>query len=258
MRTLLPALAFASLALFCGHALADECRHSEPHNLQLDLTGVKAVMFEIGPHDLIVNASPGAKAFVQGKACASKPERLKELSLTQKRVGDKLIVTADRKDTINLSFGSANYAYLALNATLPDNILVQLDVGSGDASVTGAAAMSADVGSGDVEARNIRGLVTADLGSGDIALDGIGSLQVLSVGSGDLSARRIAQGARVGDIGSGDVELRQVGGNVDVGEIGSGDLDADDVRGNLTVRRIGSGSVDHRGVAGRVDLPRQH
>ncbi|MFC3549628.1 hypothetical protein ACFOLC_01205 [Lysobacter cavernae] len=257
MRILLPALAFASLTLFSGHALADECRHSQPHNLQLDLTGVKAVMFEIGPHELIVNAARGAKASLQGKACASKPERLKELSLTQKRVGDKLVVTADREDTINFSFGSANYAYLVLNATLPDNILVQLDVGSGDARVTGAAALSADVGSGDVEARNIRGQVTADLNSGDIALDTIGSLHVLSVGSGDLKARRIAGGAVIGSIGSGDVELRGVGGDVSADKIGSGDLDVHDVRGGLSVRRVGSGSVDHSGVSGRIDVPRE-
>jgi len=271
-----PTVAFAllPLALFAGQAFADECRHTEPHNLTLDFTGVKTVMFDIGPNELTVTASPGAKGAVQGKACASNPDRLKELSLTQKRVGDKIIVTAERADLLSISFGSSNYAYLSLNATVPDNVLVQLDVGSGDARVSGAAALSADVGSGDVEARNIRGLVTADVNSGDIELDTIGSLKVLSVGSGALKARRVKTNVEAGSVGSGDIDLRDVGGNVSIesvgsggfeanrvggnviaGKIGSGGLDAHDVGGNLTVRRVGSGGVDHSGVKGTVSVP---
>ena len=271
-----PTLAFALLpfALFAGQAFANECSHSEPRNLTLDFSGVKTVMFDIGPHDLTVTASPGAKGAVQGKACASNADKLEELSLTQQRVGDKIIVTAKRADTINFNFGGSHYAYLSLNATVPDNVLVQLDVGSGDARVSGAAAMSADVGSGDVEARNIRGLVTADVNSGDIELDTIGSLRVLSVGSGDLTARRVRTNVDIGSVGSGDIDLRDVGGNVSIesigsggleaqkvggnviaGKIGSGGLDAHDVAGNLTVRRVGSGGVDHSGVRGTVSVP---
>ncbi|GAA5072728.1 DUF4097 family beta strand repeat-containing protein [Lysobacter panacisoli] len=256
MRKMLPAIALLPLALFAGQAFADECKHSEPRNLQLDLAGVKSVMFDIGPHDLVVNARPGAKAAVQGKACASNPDRLKQLTLTQQRVGDRLVVTAERDDIVNFSFGSANYAYLMLEASVPDNLLVHLKVGSGDARVSGASALSADVGSGDVEARNIRGQVTADVGSGDIELDTIGSLHVLEVGSGDIKARRISGGATIGRIGSGDVELRDVGGDVSADKIGSGDLDAYAVGGNLTVRKVGSGSVGHSGVRGKVDVPR--
>lgn len=255
MRKMLPAFALLPLAMFAGQALADECLHSEPRNLQLDLAGVKSILFDIGPHDLVVTGAPGAKGAVQGKACVSNPERLKHLTLRQQRVGDRLVVTADREDALQINFGGNHYAYLALNATVPDSLMVHLKVGSGDARVSGVSAMSADVGSGDVQARDVRGQVTADLNSGDIELDTIGSLHVLSVGSGDLSARRIKGDAVIGSIGSGDVELRGVGGNVSADKIGSGDLDAHDVRGSLTVRRVGSGSVDHSGVAGRVDVP---
>lgn len=275
MRHSLLTLTALPFALLAGQALAsDECRHTAPRDLQLDLRGVKAVMFEIGPHNLVVKASPGAKAEVKGKACASDPDRLADLTLTQQRVGEKLVIKAERDDIVQFNFGGNHYAYLVLNATVPDDVMVQVDVGSGDARVEGASAMSADVGSGDVEARNIRGQVTADVNSGDIELDTIGSLHVLSVGSGHLNARRVKGNAVVGDIGSGSVELRDVGGDVSVEEIGSGDLKADqiagnvnagrigsggldahDVRGSLTVRRVGSGSVDHSGITGRVDVP---
>ncbi|MDI9239693.1 hypothetical protein QLQ15_12340 [Lysobacter sp. LF1] len=255
MRKMLPALALLPLALFAGQALADECLHSEPRNLQLDLTGIKSVLFDIGPHELVVNAAPGAKGAIQGKACASDPDRLKGLTVTQRREGDRLVVTAERESVLQISFGGSHYGYLVLNASVPDNLLVHLKVGSGDARVTGASALSADVGSGEVEARNIRGQVTAEVNSGEIELDTIGSLHVLSVGSGDLKARRVKGGAVIGSIGSGAAKLRDIGGDVSADKIGSGDLDANNVAGNLTVRKVGSGSVDHSDVRGRVDVP---
>ena len=59
---LLPATAFAA---------SPECRHSQPRQLQLDLAGVKTVVFDIGAHDLVVESVAGAKPSLNGKACAS-------------------------------------------------------------------------------------------------------------------------------------------------------------------------------------------
>lgn len=245
----------AALALLPLAATAQDgnCQHSQARDLQLDLAGAKAVVFDIGQHELEVVT--GAEHAVHGRACASDAKYLPELTLSQHRVGDKLVVVARRSERSWFSLGD-HYAYLRLKATVPADLMVQLNVGSGDARATGVAALSADVGSGDVRADKVRGQVTADVGSGDIELDDIGSLHVVSVGSGDLKARKIARDAKVGDIGSGDVELHEVGGNVDVGEIGSGDIDVIGVRGNLHVGSVGSGSVDHRDVAGTVTVPR--
>ncbi|KRD39640.1 MULTISPECIES: DUF2807 domain-containing protein [unclassified Lysobacter] len=247
----------AVLALLPLAAMAQDrnCQHSQARDLKLDLAGAKAVVFDIGQHDL--NVVTGSEYAVHGRACASDAKYLPELTLTQHRVGDKLVVVARRSERNWFNLGD-HYAYLRLEATVPADLMVQLNVGSGDARATGVAALSADVGSGDVRAENVRGQVTADVGSGDIELDNIGSLHVVSVGSGDLKARRIAQNVKVGDIGSGDVELREVGGNVDVDEIGSGDIDVVGVRGNLRVHAVGSGSVDHRDVAGTVAVPRDN
>ncbi|MEJ1095219.1 MULTISPECIES: DUF2807 domain-containing protein [unclassified Pseudoxanthomonas] len=262
---LLPVAAFAE----------DQCKLSQPRNLSLDLSGVKAVVFELAQHDLKLEASPGAKGDIQGTACASHEKNLAQLQLTQQRVGDKLIVRAHREgQSIGLFFGD-NYAYLKLRATLPDNIPVQLKVGSGDADVSGVSVFSADVGSGDVIARRVRGLAAASVGSGDIELDDVGSLHVISIGSGDVAARRVRGGVKVGSIGSGDFELdgargrveigsigsgdaqvRDIDGDVEVGSIGSGNASVRDVRGKLTLRSKGSGSIDHSGVTGETDLPK--
>ncbi|WP_368563641.1 DUF2807 domain-containing protein [Pseudoxanthomonas sp. UTMC 1351] len=263
---LLPAIAFAN---------EPQCKHSQPRNLSLDLAGVKAVVFELAQHDLKLEASPGAKGDIQGTACVSHEKNLSQLQLTQQRIGDKLIVRAHREgQSIGLFFGD-NYAYLKLKATLPDNIPLQLKVGSGDADVSGVPVLSADVGSGDVVARRVRGLAAASVGSGDIELDDVGSLHIISIGSGDVAAKRVRgdvkvgsigsgdfdlDGARgpveIGSVGSGDAEVRDVDGDVEVGSIGSGDVSVRDIRGKLTLRSKGSGSIHHSGVTGQTDLPK--
>ena len=260
----LPAVAFAQ---------EPQCKHSQPRDLQLDLSGVKAVVFDIGPHDLKIDAASGAKAAIQGRACASDEKLLPQLKLTQQKSGEKLYVGLKREGFSSGLFNS-DYAYLKLAGTLPDSITVQLKVGSGDAVVSGAAIVSADVGSGDVEARRTRGLVAAKVGSGDVTVEDAGSLQVISVGSGDLSAKSVKGAAKVGSIGSGDFELDGAGGNVEIDSIGSGDakianvagnvsldslgsgdFEARDIRGDLLVDSVGSGSVHHNGVTGQVKLP---
>lgn len=262
---LLPAAAFAS---------SPECKHSQPRDLNLDLAGVKAVVFDIASNDVTIDASAGAKAALGGKACASDEKYLQQLKLTQRKVGDKLYVTARREGSSsnNFFFGN-NYAYLKLTGTLPDTIMVQMKVGSGDAVVNGAPLLSADVGSGDLEARRIRGLVAATVGSGDITLEDIGSLHVVSISSGDLSASKVRGPAKVGSIGSGDFELKGalgdveigsvgsgdaqvsgISGSVRVGSLGSGDVEVRDIRGDLTVSSVGSGSVNQSRVDGRVSV----
>lgn len=269
--SLLTLLLLAPVAAF---AATPECKHSEPRNLTLDLSGVKAVVFDIAANDLTVEAIAGAKPALGGQACASNEKSLQQLKLTQHKAGDKLYVTARREGSSGGLFLGSNYAYLKLAATLPDNLMVQLKVGAGDAVVTGAPLLSADVGSGDVEAKHIRGLVAATVGSGDISLEDIGSLHVISVGSGDLSARKVRGPARIGSVGSGDFELDGAAGDVEIGSVGSGDarvsgvqgnvkvasvasgdVEVDDVRGDLSVGSKSSGSVSHNRIDGRVNVP---
>ncbi|MEZ0470228.1 DUF4097 family beta strand repeat-containing protein [Luteimonas salinilitoris] len=277
-----PAIAATTALLAClllplaAAAQDGRCKESEPRELQLDLAGVKTVMFEVGPHKLRLDATDAPDATLRGHACAASAGRLSQLQIEQEKTGDRLLVRLRREDNLlGFSFGS-NYAYLDLSGQIPGDVLVQLKVGSGDAWLAGAAAMSADVGSGDVEAKRIRGLATAKVGSGDIAFDDVGALEVLSIGSGDVEARNVRGAVEVGgigsgdfgldgargdvaidSIGSGDADLRDIDGNVTIGSIGSGDVDAGDIRGDLTVRSKGSGSVEHSGVTGTVEIPRR-
>ncbi|WCE03991.1 hypothetical protein [Pseudoxanthomonas sp. JBR18] len=268
----------AALSLLVLPALASaqdaRCQYSAPRSLKLDLAGAHSVLFNVGSSNLRLKATSGSTGTLDGRACASSKELLDDMQLQQERQGDKLVVTLMPAKHLHLSRSmGTTYWYMDLDGSVPDDVLVQLDVGSGDASLRGGQAASADIGSGDVDLQDVAGLVTAKVGSGDLKLHGAGALKVLSVGSGDVVAAGIKGKTEVGSIGSGDVTLDQVGAGVDigsigsgdlrlgditgdvtVGSIGSGDLDARDIRGNLSVRRKGSGDIDHRGVTGTVDI----
>ncbi|OAX85941.1 hypothetical protein A7D16_05110 [Xanthomonas nasturtii] len=250
-------LTLALLFALPGAAAAEEqCKYSEPRSLELQLAGVKSVLFEVGSNDLHLDALPSSGGKLSGRACAARAELLKGLTVTQKRVGDKLVVTLAEDRLIRMSIGE-NYSYLDLRGSVPNTVLVQLGVDSGDAQITGAASVSADVGSGEMTVRRSKGRVTAKVGSGDIELEDIGALSVLAVGSGDLKAREVHGAAEVAKVGSGEVKLRGVTGNVKIGAIGSGDVGIEDVQGNVGVETLNSGALDVRKVRGDVSVARK-
>src|SRR5690606_39934509 len=101
--------------------------------------------------------------------------------------------------------------------------------GGGGREIRGAAALRGRAGgSGDIEARNIRG-----------------DVEVGSIGSGDLEVDGADGNVSISSIGSGDASLRRIGGQVRVESIGSGNLDVRGARA-LTVGSVGSGDVRHR------------
>jgi len=278
-----PALTLALLALGAAlpaaPALADDdraCRHSSPQSLTLDIGDARAIEFRVGASKLRLDGKPGKAGSLQGRACASSEADLARLQLEQSREGDRLVLRLNREQRSGWSLFGNHYAYFDLSGSVPEDMPVEVTVGSGDAWLRNLSELGLTVGSGDGEARGIRGEVRATVGSGDIELEDIGSLDGGSIGSGDLAARNVRGDARMGSIGSGDLELRGVGGEVvigsigsgdadiervsggvEIGSIGSGDVDASGIGGDLRVRSLGSGSVDHEGVAGKIDIPRK-
>ncbi|WP_374604033.1 GIN domain-containing protein [Arenimonas sp.] len=245
------------LLLVSGLATASDCKHEEIREIAPDLDGIRLVRFEVASHDLRVDGVAGdAATSMRVRACASDPDYLPQLAVETSRSGDTLLVRIERKGRSVGVFFNPTYAYMEVEARLPAGLAYEIDLGSGDAQVNGVASLSAEVGSGDLEVRDIAGTVRAQVGSGDIEIDDAGSLDVRSVGSGDLDASRIRGDVQVGSVGSGDVTLNGVGGNVGVGRIGSGDLDVDDVAGDLEVEQLGSGDVDHSRVRGKISVPK--
>ncbi|KJV29672.1 DUF4097 family beta strand repeat-containing protein [Luteibacter yeojuensis] len=250
-------LIFAALLLTPLAAMADnpECKFHADRNLDFDLSSVKAVRFVVNSFDLKVNGSGGGKPGAHGRACGSTQAIADNLEVVQSKQGDTLVVELRNKDSgWHMNWGGS-YAELKVEANVPANLPVIVEVGSGDAEVRGVASLESAAGSGDLIVDGVRGRVKANVGSGDVKVSNSGPIEVGSVGSGDFTARTINGGVSIGTVGSGDAKLTDITGNVDVGTIGSGDLDVDGVKGDLHVRTAGSGDVDHKGVTGKVDIP---
>jgi hypothetical protein len=251
-------LILAALLLAPAAAMAHngECAFHADRNLDLNLSGVRSVTFVVNAYELHVEGSaPGGKGIVRGKACASSQDVLDRLEVTQHREGDTLMVelTDDRRG--GWSFGS-NYSDLKVDATVPANIPVTVNVGSGEAKARGLASLDSSVGSGEFEVHDIKGAFNSTVGSGQLKIDNTGPVNVSTVGSGSFTASGVNGGVHIATVGSGEAKLRDITGDVTVGTVGSGEIDVDGVKGNLTVNTKGSGDVSQHGVTGKVDVPR--
>ncbi|MDE2156378.1 MAG: DUF4097 family beta strand repeat protein [Xanthomonadaceae bacterium] len=246
----------AALLLAPFTANAARCQYEAPRHLQLDLAGVRAVQIDVHGHDLHVTGSDSAKGLsLQGRACASDKAALDGLLVTQHREGDQLLIDLGGGSHFSFHLFGSSYADLDVSVQLPAGMPVTVNVGSGDADVSGMQQVQGMVGSGDLHAKRISGKFTASVGSGDVNAQDIGSLALGSVGSGDATVEGIHGDATLGSIGSGDVVLRKVGGSVHADTLGSGDFSVSDVAGDFSLGAKGSGDVSHSGVKGKVDVP---
>ncbi len=247
-------LAVLLLAPFA--AFATPCKFEAPRNLQLDLTGVRAVQIEVHSQDLHLIGNDSSKGLsLNGRACASDKAALDSLQVTQRREGDQLLLDIGGGNHFSFGLFGSSYANLEVTVQLPASLPVTLSVGSGDADVRGVQQLQSQVGSGDLHVRQIADKFGASVGSGDVDASDVGSLDVGSVGSGDFKVEGVKGDARVGSIGSGDVVLRKVGGSVHADTLGSGDLTVSDVTGDFSLGAKGSGDVSHSAIGGKVSVP---
>ncbi|HET6433245.1 DUF4097 family beta strand repeat-containing protein [Dyella sp.] len=237
---------------------ASECKYEAPRNLDADLAGVRGVQISLRSETLhlVGRTGAGTSLSLKGRACASDQATLDDLQVRQRREGDQLIIEVAEHRGMHISMFGNSYNSLELDVALPASMPVALTVGSGDADVSGVQQLDAQVGSGDLNVRQIAGRFAASVGSGDIDASDVGSLSLGSVGSGDARVSGVRGDASVGSIGSGDVTIKQVGGSVHADTIGSGDLQVRDVGGDLSLGAKGSGDVDYSGVKGKVSVPR--
>lgn len=252
MKTLIAfMLLFPTLALS-----AERCVVERAEELALDLDGVQVLSIELGRHTLRLNGADNADGVVHGRACASSQSRLDGLSLSQQRVGSRLVLSAEDAGDGNVFrlFGGSSYANLSLTLRIPTGLAVELGLGSGDAFVHDVAALDAGVGSGDLEVKRVAARFGVRIGSGDVEAESVGELDVGSVGSGDLAVQGVRGDAEIGSVGSGDVTIHGIGGGVRIGSVGSGDIALYDVTGGVVAGSVGSGDILLHGVGGGVEL----
>jgi hypothetical protein len=250
MKTLLLLLGLAP-----SLALADNCRHEAARNLDIPREGAKIVGFELSSADVEIEGVKGMAGIeIRGRACASDEARLSEMTLEQRREGDRIVVVAQVGRKGNASWFGNYYTGFRLRVKMAPELAVAIQSSSGDAQVDGVAAVQFDGSSGDLQVNDVPGEVSVGLSSGDVRAERIGPLNVRKISSGDLTARDIRGDARVASVSSGDVRLSDVRGEVTIGRAGSGDVSLREVGCDVRIGPVGSGDVNIDGVGGNLSL----
>jgi Toastrack DUF4097 len=267
-------VSLAALAVLPAMAGA-ECRYSADRTFDVPASGLATVAFDLGSSDLVVEGVPGlAQVEVRGRACASNPDWLGQLTVGQRRNGDRLEITPNRGHDLHGGWSGSNYAYVELRVRVPSKLAMVVQSQSGDAEVHNVASLDFDASSGDLEVSHVAATLGVKVSSGDVRGRDIGSVDVRGTSSGDItlhdvhgptSVARSGSGdlhfagvgsVHVGSVGSGDIAVDDAGGDVWVDSIGSGDVFVDGVAGNFHVGSKGSGDIRQRNVRGTVSVPR--
>ena len=265
------------LGLLAVNCHAFECKFKAERPLDIDPAGLHALVLSLESSDARVRGVAGlSRIEVRGKACASQEDWLADLTVEQKRDGDRVVVSTQQHRQNTIGPFHSSYAYIDLEVRIPASLALQIQSNSGDADVADVASLDFSTHSGDLLADHVSGAITAEVGSGDIKADDVGSLELRRSGSGDVRARKVRGDVRIGNVGSGDLTFEDVsrgvhvnsvgsgdvgvhgaGGDVVIDSIGSGDVTASNVGGDFIVKAAGSGDIHHRDVKGKVSVPQR-
>jgi hypothetical protein len=247
MRTL------TTLALLLTAVTASaDCSFTDKRNVAAPTAGVSRIVIIGRAGYLHINGRRGAgEVRATGVACASSRDILSDTKLTVSRNGSELRVEAETPDNSGIFFSSAK---LDFDVTVPDNIALRVEDGSGDLTIDTVASVDLTDGSGDLSIRNVIGDVAVRDGSGDMKIDNVSGNVHISDGSGDIDVNG-AGSVEISNDGSGEANIRNVKHDVHIGNKGSGSVEVSDVGGNFRVGNKGGGSIDWTRVAGHVDVP---
>lgn len=269
--TLVATTAFAGGGLF-DH---DDCQFAAARRVAVPLTGVTKVVIHAESGSLKVEGTSGASQIVAaGTACTSDRDFLDRMTLTSRRQGSELHISADIPEkSVVFGFFSAR---LDFAVTMPAAMPVVIDDDSGSIYVANTGHTRIDDDSGSIEAQNIRGGLVINDDSGSIDIDTVAGNVTIEDDSGEIIARniqgnveieddsgsmtiaRISGSLRVRDDGSGSIVAQNVRGDVTVDNDGSGGIDVADIGGRFTVSSKGSGGIEYARVAGKVSIPERH
>lgn len=245
-----------AVSLMSPVAWADSCDYSRDINFDVDASGLKQVILDLGAGHLVISqASDASQVSVRARACADSRRRLEAMDLTQNRRGDRLSISSEIDDTLSFSLFSWDYAYIDVDIMVPPGLMIEVDDGSGEIRIDGVdAELRIEDGSGEINISRHRGSVEIDDGSGSIDIDSLeGSLWLVD-GSGDIDIRNVTGNVHIPSDGSGSIRIRDVRGNVTIDDDGSGSISVHNITGDMTVGDSGSGSVNYGDIGGSVSI----
>ncbi len=225
------------------------CEFEEVRELSAPATGMLRVESGAGP--VSVAGEPGLDEFrVTATLCASSQERLDGLDVTLEESSLRT-----RYPDSGWSWGSGNYARIRLTVRVPEGTGIDLEDGSGSATIEGVGAVVVEDGSGSLRIAGARGDVRVEDGSGSLSIRDVAGDVLIEDGSGSVTVRSVSGSVMVGDDGSGSLEIEEVGGEVRIEDPGSGRVEVRDVEGGLTVEQGRRRRISWSDVRGAVELP---
>lgn len=188
-----------------------------------------------------------AEIVVKGGNVKSVIKKYIKLSLKKRGRSAVLVSQVDWNGASSL-FRSA---VINLTVTIPKNIDLKVDDGSGSMEIAGITGdLKVDDGSGSMKIKDITGVLEVEDGSGSITISEIKGNVDIDDSSGEMDAKDIQGDISIKD-GSGSIYVRDIGGNVTVRD-GSGSININGVEKNVNILRSGSGDLNIQNVKGKV------
>jgi len=245
-------LLLAAVLIAPIYGYADDCRYSKDYDFAVDAASLESLRLDVG----VTGNSASNEVSIVATACANTSKRLEELDLTHRVRNTDLLVRTERHRSGSifswLSFGNT-YSYINIEVTMPNDLALEVDDGSGGVEISNVSTLSLNDGSGSILIDNISGNVDIDDGSGSISISGVNGRISVNDGSGPISIRDSNE-VTITDDGSGEISIENIRSNVNIRNDGSGGINIHDVAGDVHIGDAGSGAVNVSGVAGVYSL----
>ena len=182
--------------------------------------------------------------------------------------GDNAFLKSDIDSKWKL-LGQNIYGKIDLTVTVPANLALDIDDGSGNINISSIAStisvndgsgsqevvsiggdLDINDGSGSIDLKDVDGSVEMNDGSGSVIISGVSGSVKIDDGSGSIVAKRVGGDITIND-GSGNIDIVDAGGSVTLSD-GSGNINVMNVGEDVIVKSSGSGGTQFKNIAGRV------
>ncbi|MBL4908540.1 MAG: DUF4097 family beta strand repeat protein [Alteromonadaceae bacterium] len=253
MKLLTSITALSTVCLLSGCVIAINPAKADVHikkELTLSAQQLQKLTITTGAGLLVINGENNTDSIKVIADIYSDNDNLDnvQLSLTENHNQANLIAKMD----VSHGFWQGNSPHIDIKISLPHNLSLNINDGSGDIDITNIGAdINLTDGSGNIELASINGNLTIDDGSGDIQLKAIQGNVDINDGSGGLYVKNIQGNMKIID-GSGDIGIKHIRGNVNIND-NSGSIAAKDIQGNIDIVD-GSGDLSVKNVTKKVTI----